>query len=309
MKYVAVFLRNPKEFFRDDRNRKTLILSFFMLLLLIFLIQIARGASRRSQDKVIATDTVIAPLSMTPDTTPTKWWIKFTATPSPKPLEFTAATVQPGSSASDCATWFSSGLKPGIFAYVALMPPLPNRIRSNAGLSHSYLGQIEPGDGLKVINGPVCADGYRWWLIESLKGDLQGWTVEGKTSEQWIVPCPNESVACNQTVTFAIPSAASKDNTKGIRNQNNCDSKKLALGILAQVRQDGLLVIRSEPIVGGIVGRAGPLSVAKILDGPACEGGVVWWKVNVLDADLRGWAAENDLRACPKDSECNLSSR
>jgi hypothetical protein len=189
------------------------------------------------------------------------------------------------------------------------MPPLPNRIRSNAGLSNSYLGQIEPGDGLKVIDGPVCADGYSWWLIESLKGDLRGWTVEGKTSEQWIVPCLNKSVACNQTVTFATPSAVSRVNTKGIQDQINCNSKRLSLGIFAQVREDGLLVVRSEPIVDVVVGRAGPLSVAKILDGPACEGGVVWWKVNVLDSDLRGWAAENDLIACPKDSECNLSLR
>jgi hypothetical protein len=110
-------------------------------------------------------------------------------------------------------------------------------------------------------------------------------------------------------VTFATQSAVSNHKTKGIQNQNNCNSNKLSPGILAQVGQDGLLVIRSEPIVGGIVGRAGPLSVAKILDGPACEGGVVWWKVNVLNADLRGWAAENDLIACPKDSECNLSPR
>ena len=54
-----------------------------------------------------------------------------------------------------------------------------------------------------------------------------------------------------------------------------CKSDKLAVGILAQVEQDSLLVIRSEPNIGDVVGRAGPQSVVNIVDDPACAGDVV----------------------------------
>ena len=77
-----------------------------------------------------------------------------------------------------------------------------------------------------------------------------------------------------------------------------CKSDKLAVGILAQVEQDSLLVIRSEANTGDVVGRAGPLSVVNIVDGPACADGAVWWKVNIVALNLSGWATEINLYAC-----------
>jgi len=227
-----------------------------------------------------------------------------TATFSPAPSGITTSPDPAWSSAKNCPTWFSSPLKAEIYAYISLTPPLPNRIRSGAGLTDTYLGQIEPGDGLKVINGPICSDGYAWWLVESLHGNLRGWTVEGKSSEQWVVPCPDESVACRQTAVPVASVVASKNDKN--KDKNNCRSDKFSLGMFAQVRQDSLLVVRSEPYTGEVNGRAGPTSIVKVVDGPTCVGGAVWWKLNVFDLDLVGWATENDLYACPKDSECNL---
>ena len=77
--------------------------------------------------------------------------------------------------------------------------------------------------------------------------------------------------------------------------------------MFAQVGHDSLLVVRSEPYTGEVNGHAGPRSIVRVVDGPICAGGAVWWKLNVFDLDLVGWATENDLYACPKDSECNLS--
>ena len=54
-----------------------------------------------------------------------------------------------------------------------------------------------------------------------------------------------------------------------------CKSDRLAVGILSQVKQDSLLVVRSELNTGDVVGRAGPLSIVNIVDGPACAGGAV----------------------------------
>ncbi len=307
MKYIAKFLRNPTEFFKDERTQKILILAIFIFVFVCLLILLVRGTSRRSEaaaNKGVATTTSE---SMTPTTTPTKWWIKITATPSPIPSGLTKSASPAGSSASNCPAQFSSPLKPAIYAYISLTPPLPNRIRSGAGLSNTYLGQIEPGNGLKIIDGPICADGFSWWLIESLHGGLQGWTVEGKNLEQWIVPCPHQSVACSQTLDSISSGVGSKNDKSKDKNEDVCNSNKLAVGMFAQVGQDSLLVIRSEPDIGKVNGHAGPTSIVKVVDGPICAEGAVWWKLNVFDLGLVGWAAENDLYACPKDSECNLS--
>ena len=304
MKYIAKFLRNPTEFFKDERNQKILILSIFIFVFVCLLILLVRGASRRSDEAANNGVAAATSVSVTPTTMPTKWWIKMTATSSPVLSGRTTSAAPAGSPARNCSKRFSSPLKAEIYAYISLTPPLPNRVRSVAGLSSSYLGQLEPGSGLQVINGPVCADGYSWWLVESLHGGLRGWTVEGKNSEQWVVPCPNERVACNQT---AVPTSPSVEITQDKnRDKRNCKSDKLSAGMFAQVGQDSLLVVRSEPATGKVIGRAGPMSIVNIVEGPTCTGDEVWWNVNVFELRLVGWATENNLIACPKDSECNL---
>jgi len=235
---------------------------------------------------------------------PTKWWIKATATSSPTPSSLTTSADPAGMPASGCPSSFSSPLQPGIYAYISLTPPLPNRIRSGASRATSYLGQIEPGNGVRVLDGPLCADGSSWWLVESAQDGLQGWTAEGKGSEQWIIPCPDRTAACNKKPA-PTPSSPAASTSSPKDKDNRCKSDKLVVGILAQVEQDSLLVIRSEPNAGEVVGRAGPLSVVNIVDGPACAGGAAWFKVNSTALNLSGWATENDLYACSKEEGCN----
>lgn len=74
--------------------------------------------------------------------------------------------------------------------------------------------------------------------------------------------------------------------------------------MLTQVEQDNLLVIRSEPYIGPVIGHAGPASSVTIIDGPACAGGVLWWEVNVAALNLSGWAIEVNLRSCSKEDGC-----
>lgn len=305
MKYIANFLRDPVEFFQDEHNQRLIILSIFITLFFCLLIFVTKSA-RGEEETVYIDDVTGTPVLKRPTITPTKWWIKMTATSAPIPSGFTTA-IHPAVSTDGCQPHFSSLLKIDIYAYISLTPPLPNRIRSSASLSADYLGQIDPGNGLKVIGGPICADGYSWWLVESLHGGLQGWTVEGKSSEQWVLPCPHERVACSQTADSVSAGFTSKNENNKDKREDVCKSIKLAVGMLAQVGQDSLLVVRLEPDIGEVKGRAGPTSIVKIIDGPICAGGAVWWELNVFDLDLVGWATENDLYACPKDSECNLS--
>ena len=308
MKYIANLLYHPAEFLKPQHNQKLLILSFFIFVLLCLLILLARSAGH-PEEKSINSDTVLGTsASPNPTTTPTKWWIKRTATPSVSTSWLTVSTGSMESSASNCPRRFSSPLKAETYAYISLSPPLPNRIRSSTSLTSTYLGQLEPGEGLKVLDGPICADEYSWWLVESLSGSLRGWIVEGKGSKRWIIPCPNQNVTCTMLATPTISAVASDIDNNKDKTEANCRSEKLAVGMFAQVGKDSLLVLRSEPYAGEVIDRAGPMSVVKVIDGPICAGDSIWWKVNVFDLGHDGWATENDLYACPKDSECNLES-
>jgi hypothetical protein len=99
--------------------------------------------------------------------------------------------------------------------------------------------------------------------------------------------------------------AASTPSSKFKDKDSKCKSDKLTVGILAQVEQGSLLVIRSEPNTGDVVGRAGPLSVVNIVDGPDCAGDAMWWKVDIAALNLSGWATENNLYPCSKEDGCN----
>jgi len=210
-----------------------------------------------------------------------------------------------GMSASDCPSSFSSPLQSGIYAYISLTHPLPNRICSGAGKATSYLGQIEPGGGVRVIEGPLCADGFWWWLVESTQGGLRGWTAEGRESEEWVIPCSDQTIACNKKPAPTPSSPAAPTSSWKDKDNNKCKSDKLAVGILAQVEQDSLLVIRSESNTGDVVGRAGPLPVVNIVDGPTCAGGAVWFKMNITALNLSGWTIEDNLYVCSKEDGYN----
>lgn len=53
--------------------------------------------------------------------------------------------------------------------------------------------------------------------------------------------------------------------------------------------------VRSEPGTNGtIIGRIQPGEEMTILDGPACENGWVWWRVQAKEGGLIGWTSEGD---------------
>jgi hypothetical protein len=231
--------------------------------------------------------------------TPTKWWIKSTATSLVPATAQVTIRISPESLDHNCTDRLRIDLTPNIYAYVSL-GQVPNRVRSSAMLSAPFLGQIWPGEGLRVIDGPICADGYTWWLVESNQGNLRGWSVEGDGNEQWILPCPNEQVACIQQATV-VPTETPVPNQM---LNNVCQSKNLAAGMLALVKQDSILILRTQPGTGEIIGRAGPMATLRIVEGPICSDNTVWWKVDVGASSLSGWTAENNLQPCSREDGC-----
>jgi hypothetical protein len=73
-------------------------------------------------------------------------------------------------------------------ATVSPDPPLPNRVRSEPNLKAEVLGELQPGQGMSIIEGPVCTDGWIWWKIMADDHKLTGWTAEGDGDMYWLIP-------------------------------------------------------------------------------------------------------------------------
>ncbi len=283
-----------------------MIISLFSLLFVCILFSIARGAARRRNASESPT---ASPTAMAPAPTQTKWWVRPEPSETPTsliPSEQTPIGTVTLAVSSKCPA-YTGDFKPGTFGYISLFPPYENLVRSGAGKNYSTVGLIEIGGWVKILAEPVCDDnGYVWLNVQSAVGS-SNWTAGGHKTAQWIIPCtiPNKKCSKNKSTgsISATPNSNNNGNNNGDRsNANACVSDRLAVGLDAQVSPNDLLVVRSEPFVGSVLGRIAPLSVINIIDGPKCAGGAVWWEVWGLET---GWAVENSLRACPKEGECD----
>jgi len=92
-----------------------------------------------------------------------------------------------------CAGALPTRLRLDSYAYVNPDPPLPNNLRQDAGGNSPLTGEIQPGQAMKILEGPKCVDGSVWWKVQTLETDLVGWTAEGDGQDYWLIPCASES--------------------------------------------------------------------------------------------------------------------
>jgi hypothetical protein len=303
LKLLSEFLRSPGGFFQDERRQRIVIISLFSLLFICVLFSMARSAARRrnASESLDIKSTPIAPVP-----TQTKWWVRHEPSEIPTSLIPSGKTPIGGtdiSSVSSKCPAYAEDFQPGTFGYISLFPPYENLVRSGPGKNYASVGFIEIGGWVKILGEPVCTDGgYVWLKVESEAGS-SNWTAGGHKTAQWVVPCPDPNKKCSkQRPTGSVSATASPDSNGDGSNLNTCTSDKIAVGLDAQVSPNDLLVIRSEPFTGSVLGRIAPLTVINIIAGPKCAGGVVWWKVW---GPQTGWAVENNLRACPKEGDCD----
>ena len=90
--------------------------------------------------------------------------------------------------AVDCTQGWTH-LTVGGTATVNTASNMPNRVRSGPSRSDAVITQILPGVTVRLLAGPVCADGLIFWQVESaeIPGGV-GWTAEGDGVDHWLVP-------------------------------------------------------------------------------------------------------------------------
>lgn len=65
---------------------------------------------------------------------------------------------------------------------------LPATLRAEPGVQAEMIGQLQPGDGVFIMEGPVCQDGMVWWFVENGDTEQQGWMPETDAVVYWLEP-------------------------------------------------------------------------------------------------------------------------
>jgi hypothetical protein len=108
-----------------------------------------------------------------------------------EPILTPSPTIEPAEPTATadvvCSPSPPTRLEPGIRAMVSERLGLRLRIRAEPGLDQTILHRMARGTIVRIFDGPVCADGYRWWGIDL--GDRgTGWVAEGEPNLYYLEP-------------------------------------------------------------------------------------------------------------------------
>lgn len=141
-------------------------------------------------------------------------------------------------------------------------------VRKSAGASGDRTGRYPPGAIVSVLEGPVDADGYRWWRVGN--NELAGWVAEGDSEAVWLSP----DLGSTQPVDRPV---------------------QMGDDVLVTVGETGLLKVRSAAGTSASVDHQVPNQTQlTVVEGPVEANGYRWWKVANAAGNISGWAAEGD---------------
>lgn len=73
------------------------------------------------------------------------------------------------------------------------------RFRGSAALNGPLLRELAIGTRMRILNGPFCSQGYRWWQAQLEADGLTGYLADGDLSSYWIQaaapPPPTERIS------------------------------------------------------------------------------------------------------------------
>lgn len=80
-------------------------------------------------------------------------------------------------------------LEVGMLGQVTVTNGSSVRVREQPSVSAPIVTTMAEAEAFSVIDGPRCADGYRWWQLSWLSnGSVTGWSAEGSGNDYFIEP-------------------------------------------------------------------------------------------------------------------------
>ena len=148
-----------------------------------------------------------------------------------------------------------------------------NRIRSEPDTSKDNgIGEIQPGEVVLIVDGPVCNFGWALWKVETTAGE-QGWTPESNGTDFWLLP-----LGTRQLCEGALPS-------------------RLVVGKKAKVNEEPPKANLLRPEPSRFADHIGRIPIGEwmlVIDGPQCGENTAWWKVEAIATGITGWTMESE---------------
>jgi len=176
-------------------------------------------------------------------------------------------------------------LKPGV--NVRNLPTLSGALVWNT-VYDQFDAEGKPLDPLlripaRVLEGPVCANGYQWWRVEFTRSaGNHGWVAEGRPDQGYFIVTGARLPTATPTVNLT-PSLCA-------------NPRPFPIGARAFVTYTDRLPksLRAEPRLSGALLATLVAGVPLIIEGgPVCADGLNWWQVRVLASQpVVGWLAE-----------------
>jgi hypothetical protein len=190
--------------------------------------------------------------------------------PTAVPTKAPTATRAPDPTATQAPAGMAAGGKARVMAGGGL------NVRDSARAKGKQIGRLDLNAVVTLLEGPVQADSYSWWKIQSGAG-LTGWVAAGPANDPWLVPATAASVT-------AQPAGGPKLVDRPIKLGDRVQVTT-APGQPLTVRE---YAGKTETAVARVL--AGTLFTVR--SGPVKQDGLVWWE---LEGDaVKGWAAEGD---------------
>lgn len=78
-------------------------------------------------------------------------------------------------------------VRPGDIVAVTVRPGSALAVRYEPSQSSLTVRRVERNTQFNIIDGPISADGFRWWRVRRSDG-LSGWAAEGDSETRWLSP-------------------------------------------------------------------------------------------------------------------------
>ncbi len=197
------------------------------------------------------------------------------AAPATSTLPADSPTVSPTSAptATPTPAIATGGLTIGRAARVLALGGL--NVRDQAGTTGKQVGKLGPNQTVTIKGGPVEADNFTWWQVDTGSG-LTGWVTSGPADDPWLQPEQDAAVT---------PAAGG----------GGLVDRPVKAGDLVQVTtQEGRVLTVREAANTNAAALAHILSGTQftVTGGPEEQDGLTWWQVE--GEQVKGWAAEGD---------------
>lgn len=143
-------------------------------------------------------------------------------------------------------------------------------VRAIPSVSGALVNYYDEEKLVRVIDGPVCANGYNWWRVSGV-GE-PGWVIEGRPGRYLMqfVPDPDTTNCFPPQTGIRVNGSVIAITGSRVREETNINSRVITV--------------------------AQPGTVMTVLEGPNCFEGMIWWRVRtrfeVTDTFIEGWVGE-----------------